>query len=169
MGFVGGDGVRWEVAAVAVVHHHLFAGPLLFSHLLQALWCAIAAVGPAPLDQFLRHLFVHRQPLGLDVRTTRPADGIFLGVLNAQMLQLLQARPLVPVQPQPAQTVHDDHNGLRLVAGPVGVLDAQDELTAHLAGKEPVEYRRPHVADMWLTGGARCHTNANCHSLLPGV
>ncbi len=90
-----------------------------------------AAIGPAPLHQRARHLAM---PVG-------PGE--------------LEHRGLVVVEPQPLQTV-EDHLHRRLGgAGAIGVLDAQQEASAAVAGIKPVEQSRPGVANMHGAGGRR--------------
>src|SRR5690349_6972003 len=74
-------------------------------------------------------------------------------------------RPLVPVQPEPAQSVDDaGHHVPRGTLG-IGVLDAEDEGAAMATGVEPVEQRRPRAADVQVAGWRRSESNAN-HRLI---
>ena len=88
------------------------------------------------------------QALGLAVR----ADAV------------LRVGPLVPVQPQPAQVVENARLGLARRALGVGVLDAKDERPVVAVGQQPVEERRPRVADVQLTG--RRGSEADSHHVL---
>src|SRR5258705_6866154 len=76
--------------------------------------------------------------VGLAVRTAGTAD----------------IRPLVPLQPKPAQILEDAL--LEFLLGPlrIGVLDAQDERAVVAAREQPVEQRGARVADVQLAGGA---------------
>ncbi len=96
-------------------------------------------------EQLLRVRLIEVQPLGLPVRPVPAAD----------------VRPLIPLEAQPAQIA--DNRRLRLArrALDVGVLDAQDDGAAGTAREQPVEQRRPRVADVELTGGARCKTQSH--------
>ena len=88
---------------------------------------------------------VQVEPLGLAVR----ADGT-AGI-----------GAFVPVEPQPPQVLEDAL--LRLTRRPlaIGVFDAEDEGAAAIAREQPVEQRRPGVADVQLSGGARSKTQAH--------
>ena len=72
-------------------------------------------------------------------------------------------RPFVPLDTRPPQRVED--HGLRrgVRSFPVGIFDAQDELTAVLAGEYPVEERHISGADMGVAGGRRRNARANSH------
>ena len=73
-------------------------------------------------------------------------------------------RAFVPVQAEPAQAVEDDVDGFLGVARGVGVLDAQDERAAGVAGVEPVEQGGARAADVQKTGGTGSKTNTNFHA-----
>ena len=81
------------------------------------------AVGPALVQQLPGVLPVQVQSLGLAVGTVVAA----------------LVRALVPVQPQPPHAGHDGLLVLLRRAGPVRVLDAQDEASPRVAGPQPVE------------------------------
>jgi hypothetical protein len=66
----------------------------------------------------------------------------------------------VPVEPEPAQPLEDGARGLVGGAGLVGVLDAEQELAAELAGEEPVEERGAGAADVEVAGGRGGETEA---------
>src|SRR5664279_1927108 len=63
----------------------------------------------------------------------------------------------VPLQAEPAEGVEDHLLGCGDEAGAVGVLDAQDELAATLAGVEEVEQANVCRADMRVAGGGGCN------------
>src|SRR5262245_2957752 len=68
-------------------------------------------------------------------------------------------RPFVPVEPEPPELPLDgSFRLLRRTLG-VGVLDAQDERPARPAREEPVEQRRPRVADVQVAGWTGGETN----------
>ena len=72
----------------------------------------------------------------------------------------LKERPLVPAEAQPLER-RADLPGHRLVgARAVGVLDAQDELPALLAGEREVEDRLVCGADVGQPGRRRGDSNA---------
>ena len=75
----------------------------------------------------------------------------------------LHDRALVPVELQPAQRVEDLLDVLRRRALAVGVLDAQHELPALVAGEQPVEQGRAGAADVQGPGGG--WREANPHNL----
>jgi hypothetical protein len=72
-----------------------------------------------------------------------------------------ELRPLVPVHPEPAQPLQDHVDVLGLVPRGVGVLHAQDERAAGVAGIEPVEKRGAGAADMKHAGGRRRKADTN--------
>ena len=92
----------------------------------------------APLDQLAHGGLVAVELLRLVIGAVRPAD---LGAL-------------VPVDAEPAEAVEDGLQGLGHVALLVGVVDAQDELAAVLAGEQPVEQGRADAADVQIAGRA---------------
>ena len=68
---------------------------------------------------------------------------------------------LVPVEAEPAEAVQDRLQRLGHVALLVGVVDAQDELAAVLAGEQPVEQGRADAADVQIAGRAGGETRAD--------
>ena len=63
--------------------------------------------------------------------------------------------PFVPVQAEPAEAVEDRlQRRLGHVPLLVGVVDAEDELPAVLAGEQPVEQGRADAADVQVAGRA---------------
>jgi len=103
---------------------------LFLPDLFQLLRGLEGAVGPAGLDQFLGVLLVKLEPLGLAVGGVRPPD----------------VRPLVVVEAEPPEHRQDAFLGALDVAGPVGVLDADDEA--------PPVLSRPDVVKEGDVGGA---------------
>src|SRR5690606_29334304 len=97
----------------------LLLGALLLAQLGQALGRAKAAIGATALDEDVGVLAIDRAALGLPVRARGAAH----------------IRPLVPVQADPAQRPQDRGLAVGARASAIGVLDAQDERTALLAGK----------------------------------
>ena len=77
----------------------------------------------------------------------------------------LKDRPLVPVELQPAQRVDDLAHVLGGRALAIGVLDAQQQLPAFVAGEQPVEQRRTGTADVQRSGGR--WREANLHRIAP--
>ena len=67
----------------------------------------------------------------------------------------------VPLQAEPAESVEDHLLGGGDEAGAVGVLDAQDELAAALAGVEEVEQANVGRADVRVAGGRGCDADAD--------
>ena len=66
---------------------------------------------------------------------------------------MLEHRLAVPVEAEPLQAVEDHLDAVGRGAFPIGVLDAQEELSSLMPGIEPVEQRRPGVANMHGAGG----------------
>ena len=101
----------------------------------------------ALLDELAGVSLVVLQPLGLDVRPVVAAG----------------LRPFVPLQPQPAQAAEDRLQRPRIVARPVGVLNAQNEHAIRVARVEPVEQRRADASDVRDAGGAGREADADGH------
>src|SRR5207245_8936964 len=108
----------WQVEAVAVVPGGLALTLLALPQLLQPFLGAEAGVRVVAVQKRPRGLGVAGQALGLDVGSVGPAD----------------RRPVVPAEPQPAQALHDRVQAARDDSVAVGVLDAQDEGAAVMAG-----------------------------------
>jgi type II secretory pathway component GspD/PulD (secretin) len=70
------------------------------------------------------------------------------------------ARTLIPVHAQPLQAVVNHVQKGLAVAFLVGVLDAQDEDAAGVAGIQPVEQRRAGASNVEEAGRTRSETNA---------
>ena len=70
---------------------------------------------------------------------------------------------LVPREAEPLHGADDGLDGLGRGALAVGVLDAQEELPALVAGKEPVEDGRPDVADVHVPGRAGRKARSDAH------
>ena len=75
-------------------------------------------------------------------------------------------RAFVPVEAEPAQAVEDDVHGFLGIARGVGVLDAQDERAAGVAGVKPVEQGGARAADVQVAGGRGGKTNARFHGFM---
>src|SRR5260221_3429045 len=75
-------------------------------------------------------------------------------------------RPLVPVEPQPAESLEDYVHRLLCVAGCVGVFYAQNESAAGVAGIEPVKQRGTSATDVQKTRRAGGKTDAWLHDTL---
>ena len=148
LGDVGLLLLRAEVAVAVVVAGGAVLGGLPLAHLGELGFAGVAAVGPAGVEQLLGGGAVLGDALALDHR---------LGI---------------PVQAQPLQAFEDVGGVLRLAALLVGVLDAQEELTALAACEEPVEHRRAGRADVQGAGGAGGETHTHrrsgcCHPCSP--
>jgi len=75
----------------------------------------------------------------------------------------LERHRTVPVDAEPAQRLLDVVDGLGHLAGGVGVLDPEADLSTHVAREEPVEEERTDVADVQEARRARCHANSYGH------
>ena len=104
---------------------------------LELLGRAVAGVGVTGLDEPARDVGVNVHALGLAV------GAVFATDLGA----------LVPVQPEPAQGVEQHEVGVLGVPLGVGVLDAEDEGAAVVAGEGPVEERGARHADVGIARG----------------
>ena len=127
------------VAPAPVIKAGAPGGERLHAHRLELLGRAPAAIGEA-LGKQLRG----------DLGVTRRA-------------RELVHRLAVPEELEPAQAVEDRLH--RRLGRPraVGVLDAQDEPAAVMAGIEPVEQRRAGAADVEESGGRGGETGYHCH------
>ena len=126
-----------QVTAVAIVARRLLAGLLRLPHLGQALRRTVALVRFVLCQQPVSVRLVQLEPLRLHVRPEGTAD----------------IRPFVPVQAEPAQGREERLDAAFDITLLVGVLDAQDELTAVVPRQQPVVERRADVADVRLAGG----------------
>jgi hypothetical protein len=131
---------------VAVVARGFLARLLLGTQRVEALGGAEARERMALLDQLVAVLLIDGAALALPIRAVRAAD----------------VRALVPLDTQPAQRVEDLLFRFASRAHLVGVLDAQNELTAVLAGEAEVEQRDIRGADVRVAGGRRRDTGADC-------
>jgi hypothetical protein len=106
--------------------------------------------------------------LGLVAGVEPPAALQLLGkrriALQARRLALLQ-RPRKPEPPHILANAFGE--GFRRPLD-VGVIEAQHESTALRFREQPVEERRPHVADVQTTGGARREANRDRHRWASG-
>ena len=75
----------------------------------------------------------------------------------------LEGDRAVPVDPEPAERPLDLVDGLRDLTARVGVLDAEQALTAATAREEPVEQERVDAADVEEPRRGRRHADANAH------
>ena len=137
---------RGQGAAMPVVADGwLFARPLPLAQRFDALFRTITTIRQALTDQPLAPFVVERQPLRLEIRPVCAAD----------------RRAFVPLHIQPAQAVHDVLQRVWHKARAVGILDAQDEASAGVAGVKPVEQRGPCAAQVEIAGRAGCHAHAH--------
>ena len=131
---------RVAIPPVSIVSGWTALGDRLLPHLLQFLGGAVAVVGVSAGEQFTR-----------DLGVTRDAGRLKNGLLVAG-------------QAQPVETVE---NCLRRGSGAalaVGVLDAQQELSAAMAGVQVVEQRDPGAANMQRPGGTWREASTDGHS-----
>ena len=141
----GGDLPGGQVAAVAVIVGHLAGGLLFGVQGFHPLFGAETVVGFAGLDQLLGILFEKAHALALDIGPHRAADvGAF-----------------VPGQAGSPQRVVDDVGRAFHQAALVGILDAQDEGAAVVAGLQVGVQRGAQVAHMHVAGGRRRKAGAD--------
>ena len=119
---------RVAVAPSAVIAHRAPLGARAFAHRRQFLGRTIAVIGAAHFQQPVRHLG-----------------------MSGGALELVDDLP-VPGEAQPFEPVDDRGDRLRRRSNPVGVLDAQAELTAVMAREEPVEESGAGAADVQKAG-----------------
>ena len=115
---------------------------------------ALVLVRQILVEQFLNSALVNLAALRLKIR---PA--ITLALLHG----VAGHRPLIPVEPEPAQAVEDHIDRLAGVTGVVGILYAQHESAAGVSRIKPVEQRRAGAANVKIAGGAGSKSNSNTH------
>ena len=117
---------------------------------------AFVFVGEAARQQRLDAALVIFLPLALEIRAE---------VALARAGGVAGERAFVPIEAEPAQAVEDDVHGLLRIARGVGVLDAEDERAAGVAGVKPVEQRGARAADVQVAGRRRGEADARFHGL----
>ena len=109
----------------------------VLAHCFQFVGRIESIIGPAVFHQLLGILTVLRLALALAVRTIAAAvRGTFIGL-----------------QPAPAQALHNIFFRAGHKTRLVGILDAQDEITAVVAGKQVVVQNRSNAAQVQAAGG----------------
>ena len=121
----------------SVVTRFVAARLLRFAHDVEFFLAGIAIIGVAFLQQLIDHFLVPLHALHLVIRT------------------------LVPVEAEPGHAVKNGLHGSLGGAFLVGVLDAQNEFAAHLAGVSPGKQRGARAADMQIAGGRGGETGAD--------
>ena len=121
-----------NIAAGTSIAERLLSSALFFTLCSQILGSAEAVVCFAFVQQLLSIFFVDIKALGLIVRT------IFAAGL----------RTFIPVDAQPFQAGKDLAYGILFQAFNIGILDTQNQLTAHFAGKQPVKQRSTRTTNM---------------------
>src|SRR5262249_37974876 len=107
----------------------------------------VIGIGVARFQQLQCRFDVQVVALRLEIGSVRPAD--------------LWA--FVPGDAEPAEAVEDWLKRLGLVALGIGVVDAEDELSALLPGEQPVEQRGAYAADVQIAGGTGGEAGAHGH------
>ena len=79
-------------------------------------------------------------------------------LLAIRLVRAADVRAFVPVDAEPAQVAEQLVHEVLARARLVGVLDAQDEAPAALAGRQKIEQRRAGIAQMQQSGGARARS-----------
>jgi hypothetical protein len=75
-----------------------------------------------------------------------------IALMSGESLGLID-HLVVPVETQPGETLEDGARTLVRAAGFVGILDAQQELSAVLSRVQPVEQRRARAAHVQIARG----------------
>ncbi len=127
-------GAGGAIAPAPVIAHRQALGLLLLAHRREFFGARIAAIGFA----FGQQLFGH---LAVAARAGKLIDHL-----------------AVPVQPHPGHTVQNGFHRFRRGTLAVGILDAQQEGAAGVAGIEPVEQSGAGAADMQHACGRGCET-----------
>ena len=71
--------------------------------------------------------------------------------------------PFIPIQPEPAQAVENDIDGLLSVSRDVGIFNSENKSAAGVPGVEPIEQGCACSADVQETSGAGSKANARFH------
>ena len=151
-GQLGGNFLGGQVTAVAVVVGHFARGALGLVHFVQALLGAEAVVGLARLDKLLGVLLEHAHALALHVG----ADGT------------AHVGAFVPGQAGSLERAVDDVGSALDQTALVGVLNAQDEGAAVMAGLQIGVQCGAQIAYMHIACGGRRKAGTNiCHSDFP--
>src|SRR5262245_38863640 len=74
---------------------------------------------------------------------------------------------LIPLHSHPSKSVQDGLQCLLAMTLLIGIIDAQQELTAVAPSKQPIENRRAHTANMQVTGRARSKSRPYGHASSP--
>ena len=120
---------------------------------------AFVFVGEAVREKRLDAALIIFLPLRLEIRAE---------IAFARAGGVAGERAFVPIEAEPAQAVEDDVHGLLRIARGVGVLDAEDERAAGVAGVKPVEERGARAADVEVAGRRWGESDAWFHrSILP--
>ena len=143
LGLAGGPLVGGQRRAAADVAGRLLRRLLRLPVGVELLGRAVARVGPVLRDEPRRRLRVERQ-----------ARHLAVGAVGAALLAAAGRRALVPLESQPVEVLQDVALERHRGAGLVGVLEAQDEGAADVAGVEVVEERRAGGPDVEGAGGA---------------
>ena len=121
-----------NIAAGTCITERLLSSALFFTLCSQILGSAEAVVCFAFVQQLLSIFFVDIKALGLIVRT------VFAAGLRA----------FIPVDAQPFQAGKDLAYGILFQAFNIGILNTQNQLAAHFAGKQPVKQRSTRTTNM---------------------
>ena len=121
-----------NIAAGTCITERLLSSALFFALCSQILGSAEAVVCFAFVQQLLSIFFVNIKALGLIVRTVFAAG----------------LRTFIPVDAQPFQAGKDLAYGILFQAFNIGILNTQNQLTAHFAGKQPVKQRSTRTTNM---------------------
>src|SRR5690606_8161553 len=135
--------LAWLRPPGTVVARLLAGGALAFAHGFDFLWRGIAEIGAAVGQHF--------------------SDDFAVAVHALHLVE----RTFVMLQTQPLHAVDDGLHGFRRRAFEIGIFDAQDELTAEMAGIGPREKRGTGAANVeeagWAGGEACTNRGTDCH------
>jgi len=140
------DGFLGEVAAAARVDVGTLPLGCEDALGLKFLRSAEAAVGLSFGEKARSVLSVDGEAFGLAVGTVDAQIGYAKG---------RQARAFVPIDAEPVEIFNELVFKASLRALEVGVLNAEDELAAGVAGEKPIVERRARVTHVELAGGGR--------------
>ena len=124
--------IQRDIAAVPVIMRKFIIFSLLFAHLFQTFRRAETIVCRAHFNQLFGHFLIDFFPLCLTIRAVRAA----------------YIRTLIPLDPQPVQTVNDFLLRSRDITCAVRIFNTQNKLAAGLFGDQVIIQSRPGTAQM---------------------
>src|SRR5579872_249793 len=130
-----------------------------------AKWSVLTVGGPTQLGELIGRAVTAVDMSRLFESFGVGAVGIEAPHLKVRFKRAANFRPLVPVEPKPAEAVENALQVLRPGPLAVGVFDAQDELAAVVSREQPVDQSGPAPTTMKRTGRTRCDPDSYSRSV----